>query len=1282
MRGFYHFLLLLLASVSFGQQQAVWLYPNRGQWEGDFSHKIPIQKGTVYINKSSITYQFHDIDLHHKSANSYPAHAIEQVFVNAQASNNITETLPSTFQSNYFLGNDQSKWRSGLLAYQQVEKQEIYPHIHLKLETSQQTLKYSWVVLPGADPSAIKWRYDGANDVSITKKGNLKITHSLGFFTESKPIAWVIKNGKKIPVACDFELKNNTCSFRLKANNFSNDTLIIDPSLTFSTFTGSTTDNWGFTAAPDEQGNLYAGGISFGIGYPVTTGAYDLTFNGGTGSFQFDVGISKFSPNGTNLIYSTYLGGSGNETPHSIVTDTNGDLYVLGATSSSNFPLTGSPFDASFNGGPSITENSLSFDAGADIYIARLNPTGTQLLAATYLGGSGTDGINSGTLHYNYGDQFRGEIIVGQNSVFISSVTTSLNFPTQTPSQASNGGGQDAVVVKLNKALSQLAWSTYYGGTGDETGNGIQLAANGNVYVAGGTTAGNLNFAQTGHDQTYNGARDGYLVRFSGTTGTPISGTYIGTTDYDQAYFVQIDKDDDVYVYGQTAGNIPISTGCYGSVGSGQFISKFNPTLTNRIWITTIGAGSGNIELSPTAFLVSNCKEIYISGWGGAINQFAQATSSTSFGFPVTLDAFQATTNGSNFWIAVLGVDAAFLKYGTFFGGVNSSANHVDGGTSRFDKKGNIYHAVCGACGGNNFGFTTTPGVWSTQNPSPNCNLAAFKFELSTIDAVVNNPAPLICIPDPVVFQNNSSNGNSFFWNFGDGSTSTLVNPSHVYAAAGQYTVSLLVTDTNNCYTADSLTFLVNLGDFQGGVVQPNISICVGQPAQLEAFGGATYEWSPAQFLTDATIANPIATVTQNTNFTCIISDSCGVDTVSVQVQLLGGNIQLTADTSICLGNTVPLNVQGIVNATWSPTQFLSNPTALNPIASPTTTTTYIVSGNSPSGCLLTDTVTINVFNNPPLPVMPDTIRYCEGTEQTVTVSGAQMYSWSPNIEISTVVGATVVISSTVERYYYCNFTNSCGTLRDSLFVDLIQPTITAGNDTTVCPGEPVIMHADGGVSYVWNPAVQALLNNGSLVQATPMVPTNYQVIGIDQYGCLDSATVSINTFPLPFVQTTPDIFAFYGEQVQLGAIPSNPGELVWTPPLYLSCDSCANPIASPYLQTTYTVTLIDQNGCTASDNVTIYFDPLIYVPNTFTPNADENNPFFLPIGTNIDDFRIDIYDRWGEIIFTAESLGIAWDGTYKGKNCQDGVYGWKIRYSPITTAEVFELMGHVTLLR
>lgn len=1281
MRNVFYILFFFIATVAFGQDQGVWLYPNRGQWDGEFSHKIPIQKGTIYVNKSSLTYQFHDADLHNKKKTSVHAHVVKQVFINAQESNKIIESSPSTFVTNYFLGADSSKWRSSMNAFQQVELQELYPGIQLQLETSQQVVKYSWVVLPGADVNAIKWRYDGAENVSINKKGVLKVTHSLGHFTETKPVAWVLKNGRKTPVACDFQAINGELSFRFRNAQNVSDTLIIDPSLTFSTFTGSTTDNWGFTAAPDNLGNLYAGGISFGIGYPVTAGAFDLTFNGGVGTFQLDVSISKFNANGTNLIYSTYIGGAGNETPHSIVTDATGDLYILGVTSSANFPLAGTPFDASFNGGPPVSEISLTF-AGADIFIARLNATGSQLLAATYLGGTGTDGINSGSLNYNYGDQFRGEIIVDQTAVYVSSVTNSTNFPTQNPSQAANAGGMDAVVVKLTKPLNQLIWSTYFGGVGDETGNGIQLAANGSVYVAGGTTGGNLNFAQVGHDQVYDGARDGYLVRFSGTTGTPLSGTYIGTTDYDQAYFVQIDNDNDVYVYGQTAGNFPITAGCYGSVGSGQFIAKYTNTLANRLWITTVGAGTGNIEISPTAFLVSNCKEIYISGWGGDINQIGQAFNSSSFGFPVTSDAYQATTNGSNFWIAVLGVNASFLKYATFFGGSNSSSNHVDGGTSRFDKNGNIYHAVCGGCGGNNFGFTTTPGVWSPQNPSPNCNLAAFKFELSSIEAIVNNPAPLICIPDPVVFQNNSANGNSFLWDFGDGTTSTLINPSHVYASAGQYIVSLLVTDTNNCYASDSLTFIVNLGDFQGGVVQPTINVCLGQPAQLEAFGGSTYLWSPAQFLSDPTLANPIATVNQNTNFICIISDSCGIDTVNVQVQILGGSIQLTADTSICLGSSVPLSVQGIVSPTWSPAQFLSNPTLLNPIATPTTTTTYIVSGNSPAGCFLSDTVTIQVFNNPPIPQMPDTISYCEGTEQTVTVSGAQLYSWAPNSEISTVVGPTVIISSTVERYYYCNFTNSCGTLQDSLFVDLIQPSITAGNDTIVCPGEPALLFAAGGVSYVWNPVAQVLQSNGSLVQVTPFVPTNYQVIGIDQFGCVDSATVAVTTFPVPFVQTTPDVYAIYGEQVQLGAIASNPGLLVWTPPNYLSCDSCANPIASPFLQTLYTVTLFDQNGCSATDNVTIYFDPLIYVPNSFTPNDDEKNPFFLPIGTNIDDFRIDVFNRWGELIFTAESLGIPWDGMYNGKVCQDGVYGWKIRYSPITSAEVFELVGHVTLLR
>jgi hypothetical protein len=172
-----------------------------------------------------------------------------------------------------------------------------------------------------------------------------------------------------------------------------------------------------------------------------------------------------------------------------------------------------------------------------------------------------------------------------------------------------------------------------------------------------------------------------------------------------------------------------------------------------------IGAGTGNVELSPTAFLISDCYDIYLAGWGGQLNQlYGQASFSTTTNFPVTLDAYQLNTNGSNFYIAVLDQDASALKYATFMGGLNSSSNHVDGGTSRFDNQGRIYHAVCGACGGNDFGFTSTPGVWSATNQSSNCNLACFKFELSTIEAIAAQPAPLICIPQSVFFDNNSQN--------------------------------------------------------------------------------------------------------------------------------------------------------------------------------------------------------------------------------------------------------------------------------------------------------------------------------------------------------------------------------------------------------------------------------------------------------------------------------------------------------------------------------------------
>ncbi len=1284
-------ILLLFPSVIYSQN--VWMHPNKGQWDNNILYKIDLDLGEMYLEKKGFTYFLHNFKNSHShdekkhsdesSEIDFQGHVLRTEFIGANWDGQRLEKNGSSSYRNYFLGSDSTKWKSKVFSYELVEYIDFYSGINLVFDGSTNKLKYSFVLQPLANAQNIKYKISGANSIFIDGEGQLHSTNRFGEIIESAPIAWTEKDGQRKKVAINYKLVDNQVSFHFPNGYDTSATLVIDPYLVFSTFTGSTADNWGFTATPDPSGNAFAGGIVFAGGYPVTNGAFDGSYNVGTeNGYNIDVGISKFNSTGSSLLYSTYLGGNGNETPNSIICSPAGELFVFGATSSNNFPMGPSPYDNTFNGGSTVTENSLSF-SGSDIYISRLNSTGTALVASTYIGGSQNDGLNSSSLKYNYGDQFRGEIILdAAGNVYVASTTNSVNFPVLLGSQGSLNGPQDAVIFKMNANLSALIWSTYFGGSLNESGNSIQVASNGNVYVAGGTTSSNLPYL-TGNDLSYNGGlADGYVTRYNGNTGAIIAGTYMGQNEYDQSYFVQLDLDDNVYVFGQSQSAWTISAGCYGNPNSGQFIRKYTTDLMTINWTTMIGAGTGNVEISPTAFLVSDCYDIYLSGWGGLVNsQNSQAIYSSSNGFSVTVDAFQSTTNGSNFYIAVLDQDASFLKYATYMGGTSSSSNHVDGGTSRFDKSGRIYHAVCGACGGQDYGFTSTPGVWSPTNQSPNCNLAAFKFELSTIDAVVAAPDPLICLPDPVIFNNNSANGNAFYWDFGDGSTSTAVNPSHLYPGAGNFTVTLVVTDTNGCFSPDSIQFLINIGDFQGGIIVPSGAVCPGIPFQLEAYGGALYDWSPANVLDDPTSATPIATVNATTVFTVIVSDSCGADTLQLTLPVFPTNPSISNDTSICIGNSVQISAGGGGTYLWSPASTLDNPTSASPIATPLTNTTYSVVITSTDGCVNTDSMMVNVYYTPPIPIIPDSLLMCLGSSIGVSVSGGDTYQWSPNYQINQLTGPSVIVSPAADFTYYCNFINACGSVLDSVLVKVVEASIFAGNDTIICPGESAILWASGGISYSWSPS--SSLNNPSIseVIATPNSSTLYTVIGIDQTGCSDTASVQVDLYPQPFIQTSPDVYAFYGDVIQLSATSTTNGPYIWSPAEFLSCISCSSPVANPNQNTTYIVTYTDQNGCSASDDVTIYYDPIVYVPNTFTPNGDETNQGFYIIAHNIKSFELLIFDRWGELIFTMTDLSDYWDGTYKDYNCQDGTYVWKLVYYDFLNKE-YNLTGHVNLLR
>ncbi len=1277
-------------------QSQVLLHPNRGQWNENALYKVELDVGEMYIEAQGVTYNFfhfevphnHHVDEaeHDHEDDKFLQHVIKTKFLGSQKSSIVEESKVLPYYRNYFLGNDSSKWKTDVNSIRQTKIIDLYSGINLIYEGKESSLKYSFEVLPEANAKSIQIQYEGTDKIRISDEGELIVNSELGEIKESRPVAWTINsNGTKKFVDCEFQLVNNIVHFKLGNYNL-NDTLIIDPELTFSTFTGATSDNWGFTACPDIQGNLFGGGIVFGTGYPVTAGVYDGTFNGGnaTGGIPgFDISITKFNPTGTNNLYSTFIGGNGNETPNSIVTNEMGELFILAVTSSPNYPVSAGVFQNTFAGGPSTTQYLL-FN-GTDLAITRLSANGNALLASTYVGGSGNDGLNyDSNLKYNYGDPFRGEIIVDElSNVYFSSTTKSANFPVAQAS-GSLSGQQDAIYGKLDADLTSLLFCRYYGGTGFETGNSLQLSSADELYMTGGTTSGSLSLGGGGLNNSSFGNTDAYVVRLNSTTGAIINGTFMGTSAYDQGYFVQLDLDNNVYVMGQSAGNYPNIGGVYGIPNSGQFIHKLNQNLSATEWSTTIGSGNGTVQISPTAFLVSDCYDIYLSGWGGQTNSAnSLATNSTSTGFPVTPDAYQSTTNGSNFYIAVLDRDAAYLKYATYIGGASSSSNHVDGGTSRFDKSGTMYHAVCGSCGSSSTGFTTTPGVWSPTSQSNNCNLAAFKFDLSIMVATIGDTDPFICLPNPVIFQNNSSNGNAFYWDFGDGNFSTDVNPSHVYSGPGDYTVTLVVIDTNNCYISDTTYFDITIATFEGDVNAISEPVCPGANVQLEASGGLFYEWSPTEGLNDATIANPIATVNETTLFQVVVSDSCGSDTLEVLVEVFEANIEIVADTIMCRGDTIPVNINlsNVQQIEWTPAEVFSDPFGVPTTISPYNSVTIGISGVTLDGCEVAGELFVQVDTLEPIIDLIDSVRICRGSSVEVTASGANTYEWSPDYEISSTTTATVILSPDNSMTYYVLGFNACGSNPDSVYVEVVEVYAEAGNDTIICPGQQAFLWASGGVSYAWTPSNYIYPQNSATVTAEPVSPTRFIAWVTDENGCTDTAGVFVDLFPHAFVQTSPDYYGFIGDPITISANGIGNGSYSWSPPEHLGCVNCQSTNASPSSTMTYTVTFVDENGCIARDDVTIYFDGIIYVPNTFTPDGNNFNNIFRPEGGNIVEFNMTIFNRWGELIFESNNFETGWDGTYGGKPSPDGTYIWVIEYKDPSLIPK-KINGHVNLLR
>lgn len=861
----------LLGRIAFGQN--IEFVENKGQWDNKVLFMGSVPAGAFFVHKDGFTVVQHNNDdwerirevVHdkgpHENVNARTqdinlrSHAYTVNFIGSSPKAQVIADKPLANYNNYFIGDDPSKWAPNCKIYQGITIKDVYPNVDVRYYSDRGTMKYDLIVNPGGEVSDIAMKYKGVDRLEL-KNRELMIGTSVGVLKELSPYTYQYKEKGRAEIGAKYSVKDNIVRFNIQDYDRKS-TLIIDPTLIFCSLSGSAADNWGFTATYGPDGSMFGGGIVFAQGFPVSTGAYQTNFGGGAGNCfgngLFDIGIIKLSSDGTNRIYATYLGGSGNEMPQSLICDPQGELIVAGRTNSSNYPTTG----------PTIGSGG-----SWDIILTKLNATGSGLVGSRRIGGSADDGANitpcgggAQSLQQNYGDEARSEVnLDAAGNVYLASCTQSQadaagrgGFPVVGGFQSSKKGKQDGVVLKMTPNLSNLIFSTYLGGSGDDAAYVLSLnPSNGNIYVAGGTESNDLNGSTTGTiGDSNHGGIDGFVSIISNDGSTLIKTTYLGTSGIDQVYGIQFDKFAFPYVMGQTTGSWPVLNANWSQPGGKQFIAKLQPDLSAFVYSTTFGKGSASPDISPVAFLVDRCENVYVSGWGGQIAP--SYNSAGAQGLPVTPDAIKSAADinpnnhlGQDFYFFVLEKNAKSQLYGSYFGQNGGTiGDHVDGGTSRFDRNGYIYQAICAACG-NTIPYPTTPGAWATAKPAAaasHCNLALVKigFEFggvvsgvqSYIHGVPRDTAG--CVPLTVDFRDTLQQAVSYEWNFGDGSpqvTTTVPASTHTYTSLGTFRVMLVAIDSSTCNIRDTSYMHIKVGSTQA---LPNFTYKKVDPANCNS---------------------------------------------------------------------------------------------------------------------------------------------------------------------------------------------------------------------------------------------------------------------------------------------------------------------------------------------------------------------------------------------------------------------------------------------------------------
>jgi len=654
---------------------ALYFEPNQGQTEGQVKFLSRGAGRTLFLTQSKavlLVTRFERRPL--ETWNTEPRTSgtvLEMSFIGASRNSQVLgqEELPG--KVNYLVGSNARTWRTNIATYARVTYRDLYPGIDLTYYGREGQLEYDFVVRPGADLRRILVRFSGAEKLEVDAQGDLLLRTGPDVIRQRKPIAYQEVNGMRREIPVSYVLKGaRRVAFKVAAHD-SGRPLIIDPALFYSTYLGGSIRDGGQGIAVDGAGNAYVTGLTNSPNFPTTTGAFQSALAGG-----FDAFVTKINPVGSApLVYSTYLGGSGDDYGLGIAVDAAGNASLTGFTNSPNFPTTLSAFQTIPGG-------------AADAFVTKLNSSGSALIYSTYLGGSGDD-VGQGIALDSLGN------------AYVTGFTSSTNFPHSVAAfQTTLAGSFDAFVTKLNLAGSApLLYSTYLGGDSDDRGYAVAVDGSGNAYVTGYTTSTKYPTTTGAFQTTSAGAADAFVTKLN-PAGSAAYSTYLGGSGQDIGQAIAVNAAGDAFVTGKTSGNFPTTAGAFQSVFGGgvndAFVTRLNPSGSAPLVYSTYLGGSG--DDASYGIALDGSDDAYLTGYTASAN------------FPTTAGVFQTTFAGGRFDAFVTKLNpagSAPLVYSTYLGGTGDDAGQAIAVDGLF----NAY--VTGFTGSTN--FPTTAGAFQTR---------------------------------------------------------------------------------------------------------------------------------------------------------------------------------------------------------------------------------------------------------------------------------------------------------------------------------------------------------------------------------------------------------------------------------------------------------------------------------------------------------------------------------------------------------------------------------------